>query len=67
MVQFIELSSGYVVQYNEYNADMQCSKLIFAVALRGGTEGAGRPGWHHLKGWHQEEKLINFVGKTVKK
>ena len=29
--------------------------------------GAGRPGWHYLNGWHQEEKLINVVGKMVKK
>jgi len=31
----------------------------YTVASKGG---AGRPGWHHLKGWHQEEKINEFWG-----
>ena len=31
-----------------------------SVASRGG---GGPPGWHHLKGWLQEEKINKLVGK----
>jgi len=34
--------------------------LLNAVASRGGAEGAERPGWHHLKGWHQTEENANL-------